>query len=379
MRRLSAQERLQQRRLLERSVAALKAGDHAAAEAGLQAMRLRWPGQGDAMHFLGLLRHRQGRSDEALAMLRQATEALPREAAPWNNLGNVHAALQQWSEAERAYRASLAVQPDFADALANLANVCMRQGRHEEAETLYRQALVQVPGHGLWQHLLAACRPAAPPARASDAYLQQVFDAAAPSFDKHLGSLQYQAPQRVAEAVARHCGSPGGTLDIADLGCGTGLCASALRPYARQLHGCDLSAGMLAQSRRRGLYDTLVQQELGAFLDARPQAFDLLVCADTLIYIGDLGPMMAAAARALRPGGGFVFTIESLPDDAQQPLRLQPHGRFAHQADHVRAACDAAGLRLAAPEPFDLRLEAGTAVPGWLGWAEAPSGTPLAA
>lgn len=373
MRRPSAQERLQQRKLLERSVAALKAGELAAAESGLQAMLLRWPGQGDALHFLGLLRHRQGRSGEALDLLRRATAALPREAGPWNNLGNVLAASQQWGEAERAYRASLAVQPDFADALANLAHACMRQGRHEEAAPLYRQALALVPGNGLWQHLLAACEPAAPPARASDAYLQQVFDAAAASFDSHLGSLLYQAPQRVAEAVGRRCGAPRGTLGIADLGCGTGLCAAALRPYARQLQGCDLSAGMLEQARRRGLYDTLEQQELVAFLDARPLAFDLLVCADTLIYIGDLVPVAAAAARSLRPGGAFVFTIEALPDDAPQPVRLQPHGRFAHRADHVHAACTSAGLRLAAPEPFALRLEAGSAVAGWLGWAERPA------
>lgn len=369
MKRASAHERLQQRRLLEPAVAALQAGELAAAEAGLQALLHRWPGHGDALQFLGLLRHRQGHGQQALALLRRAVAALPGAPGPSNNLGNVHAALQQWPEAEAAYRAALALQPDAADACANLAHACLRQGRNHEAAVLYRRALALVPEQGLWRHLLAACAGDAPPDRASDAYLQQVFDAAAATFDAHLGSLGYQAPQRVAAAVRRLHGEPRRALDVADLGCGTGLSAADLRPYARTLLGVDLSAGMLEQARRRGLYDELLQQELVAVLAARPRAFELLVCADTLIYIGDLAPVMAAAAAALRPGGHLVFSIESLPDDAAQAVCLLPHGRFAHRADHVQAACAAAGLSLDAPEPFVLRAEQGVDVPGWLGVA----------
>jgi predicted TPR repeat methyltransferase len=392
MRRLSVHERLQQRQWLEKAVTKLQSGDIEAAEAGLQNVLRRWPGQGDALHFLGMLRHRQDRSLEALTLLRQATAALPAEAGPWNNLGNVHAALHQWPEAERAYREGLQRQPGFADALANLANACLRQQRPDEAAALFRQALALVPTQALWQHQLAACEPQALPARASDAYLQQVFDTAAGRFDQHLGSLQYQGPQRVAAAVQRCCGTPQAVLDVGDLGCGTGLCAADLRPYARQLLGCDLSAGMLERAQQRHCYDSLVQQELGNFLAARPAAFDLLICADTLIYIGELGPVMAAVARALRPAGRLIFTIESLvdveppaatslpdrmpadrqPGPASRQVRLQAHGRFVHHEAHVRAACEAAGLLLGAAEPFTLRIEEGEAVPGWLGVAQRP-------
>lgn len=376
MKRLSAHERLQQRRLVDRAIAHLQQGRPGPAEADLNAVLLRWPGQGDALHFLGVLRHQQGRSDQALDLLNRAVQALPAEAGPLNNLGNVHAALQQWPQAEAAYRASLALQPGGAEALANLAGACLRQGRHDEAAALYRQALALQPDNGAWRHLLAACRPQSPPARADQGYLQQVFDAVSVRFDEHLASLQYQAPQRVAATLQRLYGPPQAMLDVADLGCGTGLCAAALRPLARQLHGCDLSAGMLEQARHRGLYDGLQQQELVAFLDARPETWDLLVCADTLIYIGDLAPVMAAAARALRPGGRLIFTIEALPDDSPQPLRLQAHGRFVHRSDHVQAACAAAGLRLGEPEAFVLRFEHGTGMPGWLGVAQRPELAP---
>ncbi|MFO1274161.1 MAG: tetratricopeptide repeat protein [Rubrivivax sp.] len=353
-------------------MAALRGGDLVQAERRLQQILQRWPGQGDALHFMGLLRHRQQRPDAALALLRAAAAALPQEAAPRNNLGNVLASVERWAAAEQAYRDALRLQPDLADARANLGHACLRQDRLAEAAQHYRDALALQPAQALWRHQLAACEPDRPPPRASDAYLSQVFDEVAARFDQHLGELRYDAPARVSRAVERLYAPPAAQLDIADLGCGTGLCAPGLRPYAHQLSGCDLSAGMLDRARARGLYDRLERQDLMAFLGTRTAAFDLLVAADTLIYLGDLHPLMVAATAALRPGGRFVFSIESLPDGAPQPVRLQPHGRFAHRADHVRQACAVAGLRLDEPEPFVLRLEQGVPVDGWLGVAQRP-------
>ena len=171
----------------------------------------------------------------------------------------------------------------------------------------------------------------------------------------------------------RHLGAPAQRLEVADLGCGTGLCAPHLRPWARRLVGVDLSAGMLAQAQRRKLYDELLQTELTAFLRAHPGRFDVLVCADTFIYIGPLHDVAAAAASALRPGACLAFSTESLPDDAPYPLQLRASGRYAHRADHVHAACAMAGLQLAPLQPLVLRLEAGQAVAGCLGLALKPA------
>ena len=87
VKRPSAHDRLQQRRLIDRAVAQLRQGQLAPAEADLQAVLLRWPGQGDALHFLGLLRHQQGQGAAALGLLRRAVQALPGEPGPLNNLG----------------------------------------------------------------------------------------------------------------------------------------------------------------------------------------------------------------------------------------------------------------------------------------------------
>jgi len=59
-----------------------------------------------------------------------------------------------------------------------------------------------------------------------------VFDHFAPSFDAKLEKLEYHAPQLVADACAAALGAPAGRLQVADVGCGTGLCGALLRPWA---------------------------------------------------------------------------------------------------------------------------------------------------
>jgi predicted TPR repeat methyltransferase len=67
------------------------------------------------------------------------------------------------------------------------------------------------------------------------------FDAIADDFDDRLvRRLAYQGPERLAALLSGEIAADG-ALRVLDLGCGTGLCASFLRPYARHLAGVDLS------------------------------------------------------------------------------------------------------------------------------------------
>lgn len=108
---------------------------------------------------------------------------------------------------------------------------------------------------------------AAVPNRASDAYVRSVFDNFANSFDAQLAKLGYAAPALLAQAVAELVGSAQGDSRVADAGCGTGLCAPLLAPYACTLVGVDLSAAMLQKASRHGLYQELIDSDLVAFLD----------------------------------------------------------------------------------------------------------------
>jgi predicted TPR repeat methyltransferase len=77
---------------------------------------------------------------------------------------------------------------------------------------------------------------------------------------------------------------------------------------------------MLIKARERSIYAELVAAELTAYLAGQPRAFDVVICADTLCYFGDLVSIGEAAARALKPAGLLVFTVEAL-DAARQGAR----------------------------------------------------------
>jgi predicted TPR repeat methyltransferase len=153
---------------------------------------------------------------------------------------------------------------------------------------------------------------------------------------------------------------------VLDAGCGTGLCGPLLRPYARQLSGVDLSSGMLRKAQARQVYDHLIMGELTAYLEGLAERYDLIVSADTLVYFGDLRPVIAAAARALRPGGLLVFTVEraGAGDRASDGFSLRYHGRYCHAEEYVRRTLIEAGLTLRELEFASLRTELGRPVQG---------------
>ena len=144
-----------------------------------------------------------------------------------------------------------------------------------------------------------------------------------------------------------------------DLGCGTGLCGTRLRQYARTLVGVDLSSAMLQHACGKGIYDDLVHGELTQYLHAVLDAYDVIVAADTLVYFGALDDVLAASASALRRPGVFVFTLEEAIDPASTlPYDIQPHGRYNHRAEYVERLLERTGWQVAI-DRAELRKEYG--------------------
>ncbi len=425
---------------LDDAISLLRAERIEEAEPALLAILGRWPEQPDALHFLGVLRHTQGRVDEAVALIQRALASIPDHATAWNNLGNVQLLAGRATEAQAAYenavhhgtnggqghdaamalnnlcalhryqgrldqsevaaRGALEREPDFADAWYNLSLTLLKQGRvhdgllagsravalwpahlqsrqelirallllgeRERAALLLRDWLAEDPDNPVAEHMLAACEGEAAPERASDAYVEQVFDAFAASFDSQLEALGYRAPGLVVQALTAAAGAPAGALAIVDAGCGTGMCGPALRPYARRLAGCDLSEGMLRRAWSRKVYDVLHKAELTHYLETQPEAFDAVISADTLCYFGALEMALAAAQRCLRPGGWLIFTVEALPEGLTPGHVLQANGRYAHARSYLEQALRATNLEPVAIVGDTLRQEAGEAVFGWL-------------
>jgi predicted TPR repeat methyltransferase len=379
-------------------VLAYQYGDPDAAGRMLERVIAADPEHADAHSNLGMIRKAQGRLEDATAQYRRAIELNPLHANAYTNLGVLLRAQGQIKEAEAAYRRAIELNAGHAEAYHNLgvllagsrripeavfsfckattlapqntesrrllAHAYAEIGDRENAVRVAREWLAVQPGDPIAVHTLAAVSGTDPPPRAADAYVEQVFDDFAGSFDAKLAHLAYRAPQLVADALREARGAPNASCDVLDAGCGTGLCGPLIAPYARSLVGVDLSGKMLAGAAERRVYSELIKGELTEYLESHGAHFDIIVSADTLCYFGDLRRVMASAAAALRPGGSLVFTVEHREDTGDGAgYGLQFNGRYHHTQSYVAYVLDRVGLA-GKLIPAELRLEGGRPVVG---------------
>jgi predicted TPR repeat methyltransferase len=386
------------RNLLRRAHAAHQAGKLSEAESGYRSVLRIRPEDPDALHFLGMLHFQRGDREDAIKLVRRSLTSLGSNPHAWNNLGNMLLACDRPQEAADAYEKAtqhgaqmaetwynravclrrvrqydlaidcflktIAIKPQYSPVYERLGMMLYSLGRFREAADVYRKWLLQEPDSPIARHMLSALSGEDVPARADDEYLRVLFDGFASSFDQNLTELGYRAPELLAATLGEYVATDG-RLDILDAGCGTGLCGPLLRSMARRVVGVDLSPGMVDKARPRNVYDELVVGELCAFMFTRPGAFDVIISADTLVYFGALEEAAAAARQCVRPGGVLAFTVERLVD-AEEPYRLQPHGRYAHREDYVRRVLLNAGFARVDIKPVVLRRERGEDVHGHL-------------
>jgi predicted TPR repeat methyltransferase len=336
----------------------------AALTAYRQTIALR-PNHADAHNNLGTVLNAQGHLDEAVAAYEKAIALQAKHADAYLNLGNVYKRQGKVDATIQAYLKTISLRRYHSDAYRNLGAALYCEGRMAEASTVYRKWLSYEPKHPVALHMLAACSGENVPLRASNQYIQAIFNRFAASFDSQLQKLDYRAPALVAAVVARELPPPPQQCVVLDAGCGTGLCGPLLRPYARRLVGVDLSPGMLEKARERGVYDELARAELTEYMSGCLAAYDVIVSADVLVYFGELGPAFSAAATALRPGGRFIFSVERAADDGDG-FHINPHGRYSHTEAYLRRTLEAARLAVRSVDAVVLRQERKEPVHGLL-------------
>lgn len=303
--------------------------------------------------------------DDALQAYDDATAIDPRSPEAHTGRGLSLLKLDRPLEALACFDTALLLRPAHAASRQQRGDALLALGRREEAIAAYQQARALAEDSSGIDFALAALGVGSAPKQAPADYVKALFDQYAGHFDRHLtGVLGYRTPALVSAALGRHV--HGAALATVDLGCGTGLCGPFLRPNAQRLSGVDLSENMLAQARATGLYDELACADIGAFLAARPQAFDLAVAADVLVYFGDLDALFGQVRNALRPGGWFCFSTEAGADGGDAGYVLQPSNRYAHSLAYLRRLAHAHGFELAEAEAAAVRSENGGEVAGYL-------------
>ena len=334
-------------------IAERAAGDLARAATEFQTAVALDPAAAKPYANLAGARRRLGRSGDAA---RHAVQLAPDDAACRIEYGQALPDDRSIVEFQEAAR----LLPKQAEPVWLLAEALARLGRKEEAADAYRRVLALDPADGFGAQLaLAKLGQGAVPDRAAAAHVSALYDQYAGSFDRDLlGNLDYRGPEVILDGLTR--AGIGGPLDILDAGCGTGLAGLAVKKLARRLDGIDLSEKMAEQARARGVYDSV---EVGDLLKAKKGAYDLVIAADVLIYLGDLAPVADTVHGALRPGGHFAFTVERGEGDA---YALRPTGRFAHAEPYLRRIAAEHGFAVTLLEPTVTRREAGAPVPGLL-------------
>lgn len=324
----------------------------------------------DALSNLALLLELQGRLDDAFEAYDRLLKLAPQSGRAHFLMGlfrrrNIRQ-LEDVQCAVECFRNAIRHDDSNVRALDALGVSLYMLGRSDEAITVYRQWLAREPDNPLPRHMLAACGGEAAPPRADEAYVRQLFDGYATSFDEQLlDTLDYRAPQVLVAALTDRLDAPQAALDVLDAGCGTGLCAPLIGPYARRLAGVDLSGGMLERARLRGGYDELVQAELTAWLQAGTSMWDVVLSADTLNYFGDLLPVLTAAHAVLRQGGWLAFTLEVLDGEGDR-VELSASGRYRHTRGCVERVLSCSGFADALIAQESLRKELGQPVAGWV-------------
>jgi predicted TPR repeat methyltransferase len=349
-------------------------------------------------NHLGLAYHALGRVAEAERAYRRAIELDPKLALAHSNLAVLRRDQMQHADAEALLRTAIALDPGNANFHVNLGEALLRQGRPQDAAGAYGAAikvkadcaeayfgLAQLwaktgnlkgalfavdcylrfdPSDRHGGRALRATLDAATavPEQHSDEYVRNVFDAYAVRFDEHLlGELGYRGHELVAAALQEQP-RRAPPWDVLDLGCGTGLAGERLRPVARRLVGVDLSPNMIERARDKRVYDELHVGEVTAFMQQAEAAFDAIVAADVLVYIGNLDPVFAAARRTLRAGGRFAFSAEDAEGAAGYVVK--PTRRYGHAAQYLQDCAARQGMAVALLRAVSTRSDLGAPIPG---------------
>lgn len=305
-----------------------------------------------------------GRYAEAEQFYRQVVAQWPEDPAAHTNLVIVLNMMSKTDEAIALGRAGIDKWPTLPETHHALAFALESAGQKDEAIAHYQHAANLVPDSQAAKYDVAAATGANAPPHAPAEYVRSLFNDYAPYFDQHLTAvLGYQVPQQLAEMIqaadARAAGNVP-ALDILDLGCGTGLMAPLVKPFAKSLVGVDLSQRMIVKAEERGLYDSLVLGDATELLQTQHQSFDLIIAAELVIYIGDLAYLLPLVGNALRPGGLLALSIET-GEEISETLgyKLRATRRYAHSPAYVRQMALVSGLSEVASKPVSLRRAAG--------------------
>jgi predicted TPR repeat methyltransferase len=271
--------------------------------------------------------------------------------------------------AAEVMQGALAIAPAWAFGWFRLGEMHEAAGDVQAAIYAWRMALGLDGSDRVGAVLKLALAGAAPhPDTPPSAFVETLFDQYAGHFEVSLVKrLGYRVPKLLFDTILAQAGLGKKFTRVVDLGCGTGLMGERLRPLVGQLAGYDLSAEMLGEARKKGVYDRLEKADLQDL--PFPPAFegekaDLITAADVFMYLGRLDRVFAGVAEMLAPGGLFAFSVEK--HDGPEDFSLRETRRYVHSERYVRGLLEANGFEMRSLETEIIRQDRNAPVEGFI-------------
>jgi predicted TPR repeat methyltransferase len=317
-------------------------------------------GRGGLLMRLTLARAYAAAGDVAAAMetARETAMLNPSVAVAALGLGEVMLAAGNLPTAIGEFQRALRLDPNLAGARAGLGRAWLEAGEAEKA----LEAFVQIDERSdALQEEIAEAEAMRTRPRSDAGYVRHLFDQFSTDYDVRMrGQLSYRAPEILREMAALILPKQD-DLSILDLGCGTGLAGVAFEDMAARLDGIDLSPAMVEKARGLGIYDDLKVGDIETGLVAFGRSYDLVLAADTVVYLGDLAPLLPHVTARLALDGTFLFTVEKKDGGG---FELGPKRRWRHSESYLREAAGHAGMSISGIVQCSPRMEAGVPVAG---------------
>jgi predicted TPR repeat methyltransferase len=318
-------------------------------------------GRGGLLARLALVRALGAAGDERGALLaaREANALSPNVPHAIIALGDTLLAAGHLPAAIAEYQRALRLDPNSADARFRLGRAWAEAGEMEKA--LEQFALILPGSVPELEKRIAAIEALRGKPRSHPGYVRHLFDQFSSDYDARMrNQLAYRAPEILRELA--DLVMPGAKNLVAlDVGCGTGLTAEVFVDIAPTLDGIDLSPAMVEKARARRVYRNLDVADIETGLSGGGGDYDLVLAADTLVYLGELLKTFLAIERRLRPGGFFLFTVEK---SAGPDFELGPKRRWRHSEPYIRRMAADYGFEVAGLLDCSPRSEAGVPVEG---------------
>ncbi|PCI64789.1 MAG: hypothetical protein COB37_00410 [Kordiimonadales bacterium] len=304
------------------------------------------------------------RHEEALCTLKKAIALKPNSAASHYIFGYVLLQTHKASAAITSLRKAIELGLASGTVFRDLGRAYILENMQTEAIAALEKSIELDGPDDSAVHMINALRGQHTEV-APDIYIERLFDDLAGNFEKQLiTDLEYDIPTKIVTLLQEESYLQGSKSHILDLGCGTGLVGQAMAPYSASIVGVDLSQKMLNMARDKGTYSKLSKNNiLDELCTIDMTAFDYIIAADVLIYMGALVSLFETLSQTnpIKKSSTFIFSVEL---SSAKECQLLASGRYAHSEQYIDKLCEKYGFSIEVQNHTTIRTERGKAIDG---------------